>query len=153
MEYNDERQKLWICDDLHKRGILDKEGREPFLIRPTSIAASLGCKKGLLYISLARDRWEWDEEKILSEKIPDDVAMFFVATIDTLVVDVKLALSTLSCFGNSVNCEVIHAIEADLGGPEAVQEQEHYSMIARYNLVAGKSAVEKSEFASAFNYF
>ena len=41
--------------------------------------------------------------------------MFFVATIDTLVVDVKLALSTLSCFGNSVNCEVIHAIEADLG--------------------------------------
>eukprot|EP00956_Cyclotella_meneghiniana_P013010 scaffold18585_cov98-Cyclotella_meneghiniana.AAC.1 len=45
--------------------------------------------------------WEWDEEKIQSEKIPDDVAMFFVATISTLDPDVKLALGTLSCFGNS----------------------------------------------------
>ena len=41
--------------------------------------------------------------------------MFFVATLDTLDADVKQALSTLSCFGNSVECEVIHVIEADLG--------------------------------------
>ena len=58
--------------------------------------------------------WEWDEEKIQSEKIPDDVAMFFVATISTLDPDVKLALGTLSCFGNSVHCEIINYIEADL---------------------------------------
>lgn len=43
------------------------------------------------------------------------MAMFFVATIDTLDADVKLALSTLSCFGNSVHCEIIDYIEADLG--------------------------------------
>eukprot|EP00956_Cyclotella_meneghiniana_P010264 scaffold14170_cov40-Cyclotella_meneghiniana.AAC.1 len=30
--------------------------------------------KGLLYLSLTRNRWEWDEEKIQLEKIPDDVA-------------------------------------------------------------------------------
>ena len=40
-----------------------------------------------------------------------------------------------------------------LGGPKAVQNEEHYSMIARYNLIAGKKAVEMSEFNIAMYYF
>lgn len=39
-----------------------------------------------------------------------------------------------------------------LGGPKAVQDEEHYSIIARSNLIAAKRAREMSEFTSAFNY-
>ena len=95
-------------------------------------------RKGLLYVSLRRNRWEWDEEKIVSEKIPDDVAMFFVAAIKTLDADMRLALSTLSCFGNSVRCVIIDAIQADLSlnltGPldDAIGEGLLYKMNGKY---------------------
>ncbi|KAL7481155.1 hypothetical protein ACHAW6_006837, partial [Cyclotella cf. meneghiniana] len=69
---------------------------------------------GLLRLSLTRHRWEWDEEKIQSTSLPDDVAMFFVQSISTLPVDVKVALVTLSCFGASTEFEVVKAIETDL---------------------------------------
>jgi predicted ATPase len=71
-------------------------------------------REGLLSLSLERRRWEWDVEKIQTRKLPDDVAMFFVHSINTLPVDVKIALSVLSCFGASTSCEVIQAIETDL---------------------------------------
>jgi predicted ATPase len=71
-------------------------------------------REGLLRLSLSRHRWEWDEEKIQSRKLPDDVAAFFVQSINTLPIDVKIALVALSCFGASTECEIIHAIEADL---------------------------------------
>jgi predicted ATPase len=71
-------------------------------------------REGLLRVSLTRHRWEWDEEKIQARKIPDDVASFFVDSISTLPVDVRLALCTLSCFGNSAHYEVLSAIESDL---------------------------------------
>jgi predicted ATPase len=69
---------------------------------------------GLLRVSLTTHKWEWDEERIQSTKIPDDVASFFVHSISSLPVEVKIALGTLSCFGNSVSCEIINAIQADL---------------------------------------
>ena len=43
------------------------------------------------------------------------MALFFVATINTLDANIKLALSTMACFGNSVECEIMSTIEADLG--------------------------------------
>ncbi|KAL3778189.1 hypothetical protein ACHAWO_013062, partial [Cyclotella atomus] len=187
-------------------------------------------REGLLRVSLTRHRWEWDEEKIQARKIPDDVASFFVDSISTLPVDVRLALCTLSCFGNSAHYEVLSAIESDLNlnlteslndaiaegfldklgnkyyfchdriqeaaysmideqhrcihhmnyglslvnhtvsteddsflftavaqlnlaGPKAVQDKQQYTVIAKHNLVAGKKAMEMSEFSSAFNYF
>jgi predicted ATPase len=70
--------------------------------------------EGLLNLNLARRRWEWDVEKIQSTKLPDDIAMLFVHRINTLPIYVKIALGALSCFGASVECAVIKAIETDL---------------------------------------
>eukprot|EP00804_Cyclotella_cryptica_P019506 CCRYP_006657-RA/>CCRYP_006657-RA protein AED:0.02 eAED:0.02 QI:170/1/1/1/1/0.75/4/900/1170 len=186
-------------------------------------------REGLLRISLTRQRWEWDEEKIQSRKLPEDVALLFINRISMLPESVKVALGTLSCFGASVDCDVIHAIESDLalnlieplnvaiseglvnkldgryhfchdliqeavysmideqdcllhhnkyglslmdrslktgnagllftaitqvnlGGPSAVQDVEQYSMIVNYNLIAGKNAMEMSDFSSAFSF-
>eukprot|EP00804_Cyclotella_cryptica_P029852 CCRYP_010780-RC/>CCRYP_010780-RC protein AED:0.08 eAED:0.08 QI:0/0.8/0.66/1/0.8/0.66/6/45/1317 len=187
-------------------------------------------REGFLRLSLARRRWEWDEEKMHSKKLHDDVAMFFVNSINTLATDVKIALRVLSCFGSSTECEFIQAIETDLklnvteplkiamaeglvnkldgkyvfchdriqeatysmieeqdrylhhmnyglslikrsmrddhvallftavmqlnlGGPSAVQHADEYHKIAKYNLLAGKKAMEMSDFSSAFSFF
>eukprot|EP00804_Cyclotella_cryptica_P024015 CCRYP_020056-RA/>CCRYP_020056-RA protein AED:0.21 eAED:0.21 QI:0/1/0.88/1/0.37/0.33/9/2200/1156 len=187
-------------------------------------------RDGLLRLSLPRHRWEWDEEKIQSRKLPDDVAMFFVQSINTLPIDVKIALGALSCFGASAECEVMRALETDLklnlkeplnvaiaeglvnnlngkycfchdriqeaaysmieeedrclhhmnyglslmnrsmrgdeasllftavtqlnlGGPSAVQHAENYQQIANCNLIAGKKAMEMSDFSLAFSFF
>jgi predicted ATPase len=167
---------------------------------------------------------------IQAQQLPDDVATFFVQRIGSLPPDAKMALSVLSCFGASVSCKIIGAIETSLGikvadpshilvdeglvrehdgryifchdhiqeaayltideqeccihhmkyglclvdlalqngdsallltavtqinigGPVAVQEEELYSLIANYNLIAGKKAMECSDFASAFRFF
>eukprot|EP00804_Cyclotella_cryptica_P021186 CCRYP_001485-RA/>CCRYP_001485-RA protein AED:0.02 eAED:0.02 QI:1/1/1/1/1/1/2/1352/1114 len=186
-------------------------------------------REGLLRLSLTRHRWEWDEEKIQSRKLSDDVATFFVDSINKLPADVKTALSALSCFGASTDSEVIRALETNpeltlieplnvavseglvykldgiyhfchdkiqqaaysmiehvrcfhhmmyglslmhlslenadagllftavtqmnLGGPSAVQEKQQYSAIANYNLIAGKKAMEMSDFSLAFAFF
>ena len=66
------------------------------------------------------------------------MALFFVATINTLDANVKLALSTLACFGNSVEREVMSAIETDLGLnlttplDDAMREGLLYMMKGRY---------------------
>lgn len=73
-------------------------------------------KEGLLRINLARHRWEWDEEAMVSSrKLSDDVVTFFVQCISSLPADANAALGTLSCFGNSTSCEVIEALEGTLG--------------------------------------
>ncbi|KAL7484284.1 hypothetical protein ACHAW6_009928, partial [Cyclotella cf. meneghiniana] len=195
----------------------------------SKIMASLN-REGLLRFSLTRHRWEWDEERIQSRKLSDDVAMFFVQSINTLATDVRIALGALSCFGASTECEVIQAIETDLnlnlteplqiaiaeglvnmlggrycfchdriqeaaysmieehdrclhhmnyglslvnlpmrddqssllftaamqlnlGGPSAVPYADKYYQIANYNLLAGKKAMEMSDFSSAFSFF
>ncbi|KAL3804135.1 hypothetical protein HJC23_013654 [Cyclotella cryptica] len=186
-------------------------------------------REGLLRLSLTRHRWEWDEEKIQSRKLSDDVALFFADNINKLPADVKTALSALSCFGASTDSEVIQALQThlelklveplnvavaeglvykldgiyhfchdkiqqaaysmiedvrclhhmmyglslidlsletedagllftavtqiNLGGPFAVQEEQQYSLIAKYNLVAGKKAMAMSDFAIAFAFF
>ncbi|KAL7481036.1 hypothetical protein ACHAW6_006712, partial [Cyclotella cf. meneghiniana] len=186
-------------------------------------------REGLLRISLTRYRWEWDEEKIQTRALPDDVAKFLVHSISTLPVDVKIALFALSCFGASTDFEIIQAIETDLnlnlieplnvaikeafvnkldgrycfchdriheaaysmiaeqdrclhhmnyglslmssvsrtdntsllfaaanqlnlGGPSAVPDAEKYYQIANCNLIAGKRAMEMSDFSSAFSF-
>jgi hypothetical protein len=71
-------------------------------------------REGLLRLSLTRCRWEWDEEKIQSRKLSDDVALFFAESINKLPAHVKTALSALSCFGASTDLEVIQALETHL---------------------------------------
>jgi predicted ATPase len=71
-------------------------------------------REGLLRLSLTRHRWEWDEEKVQSRQLPDDVAMLFVQSVSTLPIDVKIALGVLSCFGASTECDIIQVLESDL---------------------------------------
>ena len=188
-------------------------------------------RDGLLYLSLIHRRWEWDEEKILSRGLPDDVALLFEQRIGKLPPDVKFALYTLSCFGATIDVDVIKELEANLGdplidplalaeeegfvnklnakyffchdriqeaaysttteeerclhhmkyglslaelslnvygsnsmffvavgqinlgGPPAVSNDDERRKIVKYNLAAGKMAVDMSEFYSAFNFF
>eukprot|EP00804_Cyclotella_cryptica_P016343 CCRYP_009906-RA/>CCRYP_009906-RA protein AED:0.32 eAED:0.10 QI:0/0/0/1/0.83/0.85/7/0/895 len=128
---------------------------------------------------LAHRRWEWNEENIMSRSLPDDVAVLFSQRINKLPSDVKLALNTLSCFGASVEVDVIKELETklgdkfidplvlaekegmlfvavgqiNLGGPSAVSNYEQRLEIVHYNLAAGKLALDMSEFHSAFNFF
>ena len=73
------------------------------------------CRDGLLRPSLRRRRWEWDEEKILCQTLPDDVAEFLSHTIEALPDDVKATLSTLSCFGASASYSFVKTLERALG--------------------------------------
>ena len=59
-------------------------------------------KKTLLFPSLSRRRLEWDNEKIMSQKLPDDVAAFFTQSIADLPSNVRISLFHISCFGASV---------------------------------------------------
>ena len=71
-------------------------------------------KEGLLRPSLSRRRWEWDKEKIQSQKLPDDVAMFITESIQALSADVKSATCVLSCFGASADITVIKTLDGAL---------------------------------------
>eukprot|EP00985_Skeletonema_marinoi_P012293 scaffold5908_cov152-Skeletonema_marinoi.AAC.1 len=71
-------------------------------------------KNGLLRPNLKRRRWEWDEKKIQSQKLPDDVAMFITNSIEAQTEDVKSSISVLSCFGASVDNAFIKTLEKAL---------------------------------------
>jgi len=72
-------------------------------------------RDGLLRPSLSRRRWEWDEDKIQSRKLPDDVAKFITGNISRLSNRVQTALSVLSCFGASAKISLLEALETKLG--------------------------------------
>jgi predicted ATPase len=65
----------------------------------------------------------------------------------------KLSLVTLALGSGHVPNLLTAVTQLNLGGPKAVQDKQQYTTIARYNLIAGKKAMEMSEFSSAFNYF
>jgi len=71
-------------------------------------------KDGLIRPSLSRRRWEWDEEKIQSRKLPDDVAKFITGNIGRMPANVRMALSVLSCFGASAKITFLKALETQL---------------------------------------
>jgi predicted ATPase len=74
-------------------------------------------RDGLVWLSLKRRRWEWDEEKIQSIRLPDNVAAYLSATIEKLPKEVQGALCTLSCFGTRSDCVLIEALESKLDTP------------------------------------
>ena len=196
-------------------------------LRHSRLMISL-CKDGLLRPSLRRRRWEWDKEKILCQKLPDDVAEFMSHTIEALPDDVKETLRILSCFGASVSNSFVSTLERainkplldsidaavteglldniddqyrfshdriqeaayrmndirdqgrshfsygmalapladeeddllftavtqlNLAGPEAVEDERQYAIVAKHNLRAGKKAMEMSDFEAAYSYF
>ena len=71
-------------------------------------------KEGLLRPSLSRRRWEWDKEKIESQKLPDNVAKFITNSIEALPEGVKSSVCALSCFGASTKITDIKTLERAL---------------------------------------
>jgi len=67
-------------------------------------------KEHLLYPGLSRRRWEWDKEKIMSQKLPDDVALFLTQSIADLPTDVKTSLFHFSCFGASAEVAFVNTL-------------------------------------------
>ncbi|KAL7543650.1 hypothetical protein ACHAWF_007439, partial [Thalassiosira exigua] len=80
----------------------------------SQLMISLG-KDNLLRLSLSRRRWVWDEEKIQSRKISDDVASFLASAIERLPLDVKSSLCVMSCFGNKTDFDILMTLERNLG--------------------------------------
>ena len=74
---------------------------------------SLNCDE-LLRIDLDNQRWVWDQDKIYTTKLPDNVALCFINGIARLPAEVQLALHTLSMFGSSAKSECIKALETQL---------------------------------------
>ena len=72
-------------------------------------------RDGLIRLSLSKSRWVWDEEKIQSTKLPDDVASFLSSTINRLPREVQESLFTLACFGNRSEISLIEALERKVG--------------------------------------
>jgi predicted ATPase len=70
---------------------------------------------GLLHLDFKKQRWTWDEEKILSMKLPDNIAIWFTLSIGKLPVEVQLALHVVSMFGASIQLGIVKALESQLG--------------------------------------
>ena len=64
-----------------------------------------------LYINLSRQRWAWDEDKIVSVKLPDNIAICFTTNIVKLPSEVQLALNTLAMFGTSTKVCYLELLE------------------------------------------
>jgi predicted ATPase len=107
--------------------IYHKTKGNPLFVSQVTLSLS---KDGLLRPSLIRGRWEWDKEKILCQKLPDDVAKFLTHSIGKLPEDVKTSLSILSCFGASIK----------LTGTGTDEEQKYVSP-EEQNILATNSSV------------
>jgi len=71
-------------------------------------------KQQLLYPSLSRRRWDWDADKILDMKIPENVATLITKSFDRLPSEVLSALVVLSCFGRSADISLIEVLEREI---------------------------------------
>lgn len=69
----------------------------------------------VLYLDLFRKRWMWDEDMMLSMKLPDNVAICYTNEISKLPLDVQSALHTHSMFGAFINYDYIKFLEIELG--------------------------------------
>jgi predicted ATPase len=63
---------------------------------------------------LRRRRWVWKEENIQGQELPDYVVTFFIHNIEQHDVDIKNALSAISCFGAAVDKSILATIETSL---------------------------------------
>ena len=72
-------------------------------------------RDGLLRVDLNNQRWVWDQERIYSAKLPDNVATCFINGISKLDIEVQLALHSLSMFGARVKYDCLSVLEIQLG--------------------------------------
>ncbi|KAL7512036.1 hypothetical protein ACHAXN_008983 [Cyclotella atomus] len=72
-------------------------------------------RDGLIYLDFNKQRWVWNEEKILSTKLPENVAICYTNGIIKLPIDEQLALHALSVFGASARIMYLVLLENQLG--------------------------------------
>jgi predicted ATPase len=72
-------------------------------------------RDGLICLDFSKEHWVWNEEKILSMKLPENVAICWTNGIKKLPNDLQSALHTLSLFGASVKVEYLEHLESHLG--------------------------------------
>jgi predicted ATPase len=71
-------------------------------------------RNGLICLNYDSQRWVWEEDKIYSMKLPDNVAICFAKSISKVPFEVQLALRTLSMFGAAAQMECIEELEKKL---------------------------------------
>eukprot|EP00956_Cyclotella_meneghiniana_P008867 scaffold12139_cov60-Cyclotella_meneghiniana.AAC.3 len=69
-------------------------------------------RNGMLFLDFGRQRWAWDEEKIVSMKLPDNIAICLTNDIGKLPSEVQLALNTLAMFGASAKVSYLKLLES-----------------------------------------
>ena len=72
-------------------------------------------REGLLYLDFRQKRWAWNEEKILSMKLPDNIAICLANSLGKLSAEVQIALNVLSTFGASAKLSHLELLENQLG--------------------------------------
>lgn len=68
----------------------------------------------LLSVDLKQKRWVWNEEKIYSMKLPDNIAKCFTNGISKLSPEIQSALHSLSMFGASAKSVLLKYLESKL---------------------------------------
>ena len=68
-------------------------------------------RDGLLHLDFYRERWVWDEVKIASMKLPDNIAICLTDGIVMLPTQVQFALNILSMFGASTKLLYLQLLE------------------------------------------
>jgi predicted ATPase len=69
---------------------------------------------GLLHIDLGRKRWVWDQDKIESMRLPENVAICFAQRVNWLSPAVRAVIHLLSMFGHSTRLDTLQCIGASL---------------------------------------
>lgn len=69
---------------------------------------------GLLHIDLGHKRWVWDQDKIESMRLPENVAICFAQKVNWLSPAVRAAIHLLSMFGHSTRLDILQCIGARL---------------------------------------
>lgn len=99
------------------RIVADKTSGSPFFA--TEFLETL-VNRSLLHHSESESRWLWDEERITSSNITDNVLFLLQVKIGRLHVTIKEALKTASCFGTRVHTSAIGYL-AESGGHPSIR--------------------------------
>lgn len=89
--------------------VLQKTKGNPFFVM--EFMRSLVDSKMLQY-SLRERRWVWDEDKIVSEGITDNVLYLLSAKMSVLPESIQTALKIVSCFGIKVHEDIVGYLSA-----------------------------------------
>ena len=71
--------------------------------------------QGLIYVDLKEPRWAWDLDKIHNQPISSSVLDLLIKEMKRLPSGLQLGLGVASCFGSSINKNVLVKLSNDVG--------------------------------------